>query len=45
MFDNCCVFEVLFVGLCDYVGILIDVIVRREMYDMVDIINKFVYKY
>lgn len=45
MSDNCRVSEALFVGLCDYVGTPTDVTVRREMHDMVDIINKPVHKY
>lgn len=45
MSDNYRVSEVLFVGLCDYIGTPTDVTVRREMHDMVDIINKPVHKY
>lgn len=45
MSDNYRVSEALFVGLCDYIGTPTDVTVRREMYDMADMINIPAYNY
>lgn len=41
MFDNFCVFEVLYVGFCCYIGMLIFVVIMRGLVDMEEIIKKF----